>query len=115
MKALSKKNLDELLVIGGQDLVLELIQLYVDEAIQTTQKLNQAFEKGQQDVLGQIAHKLKSSSGSLGLSDLSEHCREIDTKYRSSGQITSEDVEQLIQMIQSGNELLLNYKKTIIK
>ena len=114
MNELNKKNLDELLSIGGQDLVIELIHLFFDESIHVIQKLNQVVGKDQQEVIGQIAHKLKSSSGSLGLSEMSELCFKIDTKHRNSDQITSLDVEQLILAIQLGRELLLNYKKTII-
>ena len=114
MNGLETKNLDELKTIGGKVLVLELIHLFIDESIHVIQKLNLAVDKDQQEDIGQIAHKLKSSAGSLGLVGLSDFCFKVDSKRRSGEQIAYADVEQIIQMINTGRELLLSYKKTLI-
>ncbi len=113
MSELNKKNLDELLSIGGKDLVFELIHLFLEETLEIIQKLNQAVKKDQQEEIGQIAHKLKSSSGSLGLFGLSEQCFKVESKCRTGDRISSLEVEQIILAIQSGRDHLLSYKKMI--
>lgn len=110
MSQWNTKNLDELFDIGGRDLVFELIHLFNDEAVLIAEKLNEAVKENKQDVIGQIAHKLKSSAASLGLNELSEQCLKIDTKYQGKEQVTASDIEQMIQKIMLSKELLLDYK-----
>lgn len=111
MSPLNTKNLDELFEIGGNKLVAELINLFLEEAKMTVLKLNEAIKDNKQEVIGQIAHKMKSSSGSLGLSDLAEQCFKLDSKRREGAEILSSDVEELIQKIELSNRMLLDYKK----
>ena len=110
MNQLNTKNLDELFEIGGKVLVFDLIHLFTNEAVQIIQKLNEALKENKQEILGQVAHKLKSSSGSLGLNELSKQCHHVDAKRREGQPITSTDVDQIISLIHSSRELLLGYK-----
>ncbi len=111
MSQWNTKNLDELFDIGGKDLVFELIHLFTDESTSIVEKLNQTVKENKQEVIGQIAHKLKSSAASLGLKELSEQCLKLDMKRRDGVQIISSDVELAIQKIQLSKELLQDYKK----
>ena len=110
MNQWNTKNLDELFDIGGKDLVFELIHLFTSESALVIQKLNEALKENKQEAIGQIAHKLKSSSGSLGLNELSEQCLAVDTKRRRGEPITSLEVEQIIKHIHLSRELLMSYK-----
>ncbi len=111
MSQWNTKILDELFDIGGQGLVFELIHLFTDESTSIAEKLNDAVKENKQEVLGRIAHKLKSSAASLGLKELSEQCFKLDTKHRDGVQIIFSDVELTIQKIHLSKKLLQDYKK----
>lgn len=111
MNTWNTKNLDELFDMGGKKLVSELIDLFIEEATITVRKLIEAIKDNNQEVVGQIAHKMKSSSGSLGLEELAAQCFKLDSKRREGAEILSSDVEELIQKIELSKILLLDYKK----
>lgn len=58
--------LDRLLRIGGQDFLLEMIDLFLDNAPQRLATARAALEGGDHPAIYRAAHSLKSTAGNLG-------------------------------------------------
>ncbi|PZO39822.1 MAG: hypothetical protein DCF19_13085 [Pseudanabaena frigida] len=71
--------------IGGDDpaFLIELIDSYLDNTRSLIQELYTSFAQQDLDALLRTVHTLKSSSGVIGAEDLSNLCRELETKLRN--------------------------------
>lgn len=74
----------------GGGFVVEMAQLFLDEATRSLDELRKARELGDWRQISRIAHSLKSSSATLGLMRLSAACKalELDTRSGASTQET---------------------------
>lgn len=78
----NKKVIDTSVLIEliGDDpeVLLEIYQEYLEPTYETLEELKTCFENGDFEGVGQSAHKLKSSSRSIGANDLADLCVELE-------------------------------------
>jgi HPt (histidine-containing phosphotransfer) domain-containing protein len=74
-------SLADLRSIGEPDLIVELIDLYLEDASERIQAIKAAAARADATVLKQAAHTLKGSSAGLGfhqIAELSEQLEQLD-------------------------------------
>ncbi len=74
---IAESSIQELLVLG-EELLVELVGLYIDDASERVQVIVDFFAAGDMDGIGRTAHALKSSSASLGALLFSDTCNELE-------------------------------------
>jgi len=82
-------NISTLVEAIGTDDKSVLVDFYTDflsTLNETATEIEQAYEKGMQEELGGLAHRLKSSAGSTGALKLYECCVELEQMGRSNDQ-----------------------------
>jgi two-component system, sensor histidine kinase and response regulator len=67
---------------GGNELLKHIISLYISNATNLIQSLEQAWDAGEIDTIHSASHTLKSSSNQVGAHILAELCREIENEAR---------------------------------
>ena len=80
-EVLDAATLDRLARLGGEgggDLLIELIDIFVDDATERVRSMISALAAGDLVGVEQHAHTLKSSSANMGALGLSELCQEIE-------------------------------------
>jgi len=83
---LDVRTLEALLDLGGEEdpgLLLELVDLFVEDASERMGRIMAAIEEGNMDVVGLEAHALKSSSANLGAMPFSGRCLELESEARA--------------------------------
>jgi HPt (histidine-containing phosphotransfer) domain-containing protein len=69
---------EELQVDDGSDLIVELIDLYLQDLPQRVTKIREAAIATEWVLLKRVAHALKGSSGSLGIRHVAEICQKLE-------------------------------------
>ena len=72
--------------LGGEEdpgLLLELIELFLDDAAPRVETLAAAWEEGDLDGVARCAHALKSASANIGALPFSSSCKEIEAAART--------------------------------
>lgn len=69
---------EELQLEGGSDLIVELIDLYLQDLPQRVKEIHEASTATEWLLLKQAAHGLKGSSGSLGVRHVAEICQKLE-------------------------------------
>ncbi len=78
-------------LIGGRvELQRQLLRHYIDALPAAIEDMRQAFEARDYEQLGASAHKLKSSSGSMGAKLLGELCQKLET---SCSEVNETEIE----------------------
>ncbi len=72
------ENLREM-VGGDVEFMIELIDVFLNDAPRMLSDMRQSFESGDAEVLHRAAHSLKSNAAEFGAIGLSDLCREIET------------------------------------
>ena len=67
---------------GATDIVEKVIRMYLTNAPSLLEKMQGAVAAGDADVLRDAAHTLKSSSASVGATDLSAMCQQLEALGR---------------------------------
>ncbi len=82
--------------LGDAELLVELVELFVDDAQSQLPALRDAFEKGDAEAIERTAHTLKGSSGNMGALRMAKMCENLQEIGRS-GDLSeaSEPIEQL--------------------
>lgn len=95
---LAEKSIQELLFLGGE-LIVELVDLYIDDAAERVRLTAESFAAGDPEGVGRAAHALKSASANMGALPFSEICDELE-RLGHEGALTSMGpwVEQLESM-----------------
>jgi len=106
-------HLDQLKEIGGQELINELMNIFVTEAPQLTEKFKSFNIETQQDDIGKLAHKMKSSSASLGLTHLSGLCYSCEQKVRDNSFVTFNEINEIVENIQKAVFEISTYQTSI--
>ncbi len=80
MEKLDPAALENLREAGDGDtkLVLELVDMFLEEALLLLAKMRQGIERGDAEMLHRAAHVLKSSCAMFGAMPLSGLCRELE-------------------------------------
>ncbi|HKO34907.1 MAG TPA: Hpt domain-containing protein [Pyrinomonadaceae bacterium] len=92
LKAFEKVKSDD-----GSDIVIELIDLYLESASQGIVTMLNAAAEGDWALLKRTAHTLKGSSGTLGLRQIATICQDLEDASLSPG----DDVPALVSLLES--------------
>jgi HPt (histidine-containing phosphotransfer) domain-containing protein len=79
--ALDAKELEAFLEMVGEkadEILVEMIDCYLEDAPKLLQAIAQAFDRGDAITLRRAAHTLKSSSATFGAKELSHLCRQLE-------------------------------------
>ena len=76
-------RLRQLTTPGEPDVMLEVLQIFLDEAPKRIARLHDAWRNNAVEVVQRSAHSLKGSSGNIGADALFEVCRQIDERART--------------------------------
>jgi HPt (histidine-containing phosphotransfer) domain-containing protein len=90
-------SFEELQEDGGADLVVELVELYLQDAPVKINAIRQAVAQADRDSLTRAAHSLKGSSGTLGVRQLASVCEELE--FLADDALTS-DATALVDRLQ---------------
>jgi histidine phosphotransfer protein HptB len=94
-QALAK--LGELDPLGRRDVLTRVLTAYETSLARMLTQLRNLGPAGQAEAVAALAHKMKSSSASVGALDLARACAEVDQKWRSRDQATLQlDISRLI-------------------
>lgn len=88
--------LDEAQEEGEPDLIVELIDLYLNDAPQRVEAIRMAAAKSDGTLLKHAAHTLKGSSGSVGVRQVAEICKMFE---QSDCTGSAARVEVLLQLL----------------
>jgi HPt (histidine-containing phosphotransfer) domain-containing protein len=86
--------LDRLLRIGGQDFVIEMIELFLDNAPQRVASARAALEAGDFKTLYRASHSLKSTAANLGAQRLRLAAERVEA-MAAAGE--GQDVDTLVE------------------
>lgn len=85
----------EALAGDEQEMISELVVDFRENSLALIGKMRAASEGGEGEVLKGYLHQLKGTSGSLGMSSLSEWCRELEAANSENGEDLGE--EQMVK------------------
>jgi len=90
---LDKRVLQEDCVVLGEQRIKDLVQLFLSSSQQTMGLLDQAFQSRDLSKMNSLAHRLKGSAGSVGLTALYTqlHTLEKETSKHSDSNLMSQD------------------------
>jgi HPt (histidine-containing phosphotransfer) domain-containing protein len=92
----------------GSDLIVELIDLYLQDASQRITEITEASAKGEWVTVNRAAHNLRGSSSNLGVHHTAEICGELE---RADGRLARSTVAGLIERLKTelvrASELLI--------
>jgi HPt (histidine-containing phosphotransfer) domain-containing protein len=74
-------TVDTLRELGGEDdpgLLLELIELFLDDAAERMKTLSAAWDGGDLETVARSAHALKSASANIGALPFSGSCKDVE-------------------------------------
>ncbi|MCP5024621.1 MAG: Hpt domain-containing protein [bacterium] len=74
---LAQESIQELLILG-REVIVELVDTYVDDAAERVRVTVESFAAGDPDGVGRAAHALKSSSANMGALPFSVLCNELE-------------------------------------
>ncbi len=100
--ALDKNVLDELLSFasdGDPDLLLDLIQMFLDDSPSKVAAVREGLETGDFEKAERAAHSLKASSGNLGARIVQDICEQLQVLTR--GRKMNESLELAPRLEQS--------------
>ena len=83
VEVISKAALDSIRAVGGEDLLVRMVDLFKQDAPPLLHKLRDAMTDGNADAVSAAAHALKSISVNLGALALGDLCKRIELEARS--------------------------------
>jgi len=86
---------------GDDELLKQMISLYLGNAGTLLQSLQQGFETGDIGAIAAASHTLKSSSNQMGALGLAELCRDVEIQARNNGY--DESGQALTRILQEFN------------
>jgi HPt (histidine-containing phosphotransfer) domain-containing protein len=106
---LDRELLDEMAELGLTDLH-DLIEMYMEQATETTQQLCTAIEERKAEDVNQLAHRLAGSSAVCGATSVMNSLRTLELRGREANWPAIEkDFAQAIWEIESCEQLLEEY------
>jgi len=103
---LNERIIQDDLAVLGKAKMQQIITLFVDGSDEMLHQLSQAEESGNSTQIKQIAHKLKGSAGSLGLSALHDICMKIE-KGTTPLEAYQQRKDALVDVVQQSKLALL--------
>jgi HPt (histidine-containing phosphotransfer) domain-containing protein len=89
--------LEELQLDDGSDLIVELIDLYLQDVPQRVTEIRGASIETEWVLLKRAAHNLKGSSGNLGVRHVAEICEKLE---RMDGRDSPQTVAVLVRLLE---------------
>ncbi|NEP44300.1 MAG: response regulator, partial [Okeania sp. SIO2H7] len=83
---------------GNSELLVEVIDCYLEDSPKLLDEMSQAIKQQQAILLQRSAHSMKSSSASVGASNLSELCKELEYIAREG---TTEGADKIFSQVQA--------------
>lgn len=68
---------------GNKELVIEMINIFKQQAEEFVSSMSSLYEKGEYEELGKLAHKAKSSISIMGLNDLAIELKKFENKAKA--------------------------------
>jgi HPt (histidine-containing phosphotransfer) domain-containing protein len=84
--------------VGDQDFLIELIDLFLNQARELMVSINNAQKINDLTTINKDAHKLKGSCLNLGANQMGEICHKLETNAKENN---TEIVNELINTLQS--------------
>lgn len=112
MSFMNSEHIQQLIEVGGPELVSELINIFLKEAPGHIDRLKSFDINKHQREIGEFAHKMKSGSASLGLIPMSRHCASVEKKARSGQTLETSDISQILEFIYQAQIELEKYLRT---
>ncbi|MEM1168080.1 MAG: response regulator [Cyanobacteria bacterium P01_H01_bin.35] len=105
--AIDKAVLEELKEMAGDDpeMVVEIINCYLEDTPILLDKITQAVEKEQAELLQKSAHTMKSSSASVGATNLSQLSKDLEYIGRGG---TTEGADMILSQVKAEYERVEN-------
>lgn len=104
----------ELKTKDGQSLLSKLLNSYTEKVFEELTSIKQSNQKEDFDSTGKIAHKLKSSSGNLGLQSVYEDLNKIEVLSCEPSSNTKNEITELLNSIEVDiNEVLPCIRDTL--
>ena len=105
----------ESMSMGSNDLIIEMIQLFVEQLPEFTEGLTAHLNNGDYTALGALAHKAKSSVAVMGMDALAADLKtlELNTKAGTAMESYPELVNRFIDQVTLTGAELSAYAKTI--
>ncbi|NET25019.1 response regulator [Okeania sp. SIO1I7] len=88
---------------GESELLVEVIDCYLEDSPKLLDEMSQAIKQQQAKLLQRSAHSMKSSSASVGASNLSELCKELEYIGREG---TTEGADKILSQAQAEYRLV---------
>jgi len=108
-----KETLESLIGDEANELMVELIQAYIQEADKLITQLQQALAQDAFNAAAEIAHSLKSSSGNLGAKQLSALCHTLEQHAKAQQRADTQTLlTQLIPVYQEVVQVLQRLSPT---
>ena len=95
-----------------EEVLPELLKTFLDYMPEQLNDLNQAIDNNDPDLLFGIAHRMKSSSNSLGALGLAKICESIEMIGRSG---SAEGASELSAQLKEGLDEVLEFFETELK
>ncbi|MFT7678663.1 MAG: HPt (histidine-containing phosphotransfer) domain-containing protein [Planctomycetota bacterium] len=80
-QVLAQSSIDELLSLGGEmggELLVDLVDLYLEDAAERVKVTFESFEAGDAEGVSRAAHALKSASANMGALPFSRLCADLE-------------------------------------
>ena len=105
-------NLSKLQLIakGDQGFVNKMINLFIDNAINSVKEINAAYEAGNFETIKKIAHRIKPSIDMVGIESLKKEIRQIEKQA-----VEEPQTEEFKQLLQKLDEVLLKVVEELKK
>lgn len=78
IKIIDQNVIDGLIEIGDKEFLVELIDIFLEQAEGLVQEIKLAVDLGNAETLTKVAHKLKGSCLNLGANKLGNICQELE-------------------------------------
>ena len=102
------EHLKQLYDEDGQPLIRGLIDIYIKNADEILANLKQAAKQQDFEEIRRLAHSLKSSSGNLGLSEVTQLSRSIELRcQRGDVDVVDDEIVLLANACRQANEVLV--------
>ena len=84
---INKEALDQVLRLGGIELLLRLTEMFHDTILERLAASDQALTDGEFNDLHRELHSIRSSAGNLGAEVLSDACLDVEKAIKDGGEL----------------------------
>jgi len=106
----------ESMSMGSNDLIVEMIQIFLEQIPEFTHDLQDLLDKGDYQGLGACAHKAKSSIAVMGMTELAADLKTLEIKAKAGEDPTlyPQIVKKFIEQVSLTGDELSTYAATLL-